>query len=115
VEPAAEQDEVPAVPLEFRFEKKGTSLLGRVDIPHGELILLVAILLIGLAIDHFAGKMLDGWNLSKYKRLLTRVVSDRSDRLWRVYNTLRRILADTTQSLTEVEKRMRTLSGARLP
>lgn len=96
------------------LEKQGRALVERLEIPRGEIILLVAILLVGLAIDSFAEKMLDKWNLPKYKRLLTRIVANRAEQLWLVYNTLRKLLLDTNKSLGDLEKQLQSVPGAPL-
>jgi len=90
--------------FETFLEKRGESLLQRLDIAHRDMILPVAVLLIGLVLDHVAEKALDDWNLPKYKRLLTLIVAHRASRLWAAYNRLRMALAETRRSLDDFDR-----------
>lgn len=97
------------------LETKGESLLERLHVAHRNLILPVAVLLIGLVLDHFAEKTLDDWNLPKYKRLLTLIVANRSSRLWATYNKLRMLLAQTKRSLEDFDRLMKAHPGTGTP
>jgi hypothetical protein len=90
------------------LEEKGKSLLEVLDVRRKELILLVGMLLIGFVLGHFAEEKIDDWILPKYKRLLTRMVADRSHRLWTSYNTLLQLLANAKQALSDLEKQVQS-------
>jgi hypothetical protein len=91
------------------LKKQGESWIEKLDIGHKEFIVAVSVMLIGLVLDHVAEKRLDGWNLPRYKRLLFAIVSDRSRRLWTVYNVLRTILEQAGQDLGKAKADLRTL------
>jgi hypothetical protein len=101
--------------LDKFLEERGKSLLEILNFAHKDLILLVALLLIGFVLGHFAERKLDDLILPRYKHLLTRIVSDRSHRLWTTYNTLLKLLAEAKQALGELEKRIGSPDAKGLP
>jgi hypothetical protein len=93
------------------LEKGGSFLFQILSMKRSEMILPAVVLFIGFIPGYFAEQRLDAWALPRYKRLLGRIVSNRSTRLWAIYNTLVQLLALTKQNLAEHEKRMQALSA----
>lgn len=88
------------------LEKRGESLLETLSKGRREIIVGAVVVLIGFALGHFAEKVIDRWMLPKYKRPLSRIVSDRSTRLWSTYNGRLKLLAQAEQALGDLEKQI---------
>ena len=86
------------------LEKRGASLFEAFNLSRRELILPALLLLIGFVLGHFVEKKIDEWTLSRYKRLLSRIVADRSSKLWTTYNILLKVLAQLKQGLSDLKK-----------
>jgi hypothetical protein len=99
--------------LEKALKQHGEVLFHSVSPAQKDAIVAVAVLVVGFVLGHFAEKHIDDCTLPKYKNLLSRIVSDRSSGLWVTYNTLLKVLDQTKEGLSEIEKRMRDGSGER--
>ena len=101
--------------VEHGLEKSGNFLFGILSIEPREMILTAVVLFVGFIPGHFAEQGIDAWALPRYKHLLGRIVSNRSTRLWGIYNILLQLLAQTKQHLADLEKRMQALSAESAP
>ena len=101
--------------LKKGLERHQESLFQILRISRNEMIVPVVVLLVGFGPGHFAEKQIANWMLPKYKRLLSGIISDRSSRLWTTYNLFLKLLADGTQALSDIEKRIQDFTANSRP
>lgn len=87
------------------IEKRGDVLSRHLEIWGRELLVPGMILVIGFVAGNFVEKAIGNRALPTYKRLLSRIVSNRASTLWTTYNTLLAIMTQVNEALGELEKR----------
>jgi hypothetical protein len=93
------------------IKEKGNSLLEILSIQRTTLIVTIVVLLVNFVVGRFMEEKANELLLSRYKRLLTGIVSNRSMYLWRSYNALLKLNETAMGALKELEEQIKGLSG----
>jgi hypothetical protein len=97
------------------IEDRGKSLSEILNLEHKEIIIAIVVLVIGFVAGSFAEKKIDDLFLVEYKRVLSRIVLDGSNKLWSAYNTFLKLLAENKRALNDIEGRIQNTHDGDVP